>query len=532
MATIFFVATGALWLMLFTTDRLVQRDAYYFAQLGRQIRLGHGYTSGQIFPRYIPYFQERGFLHDGEWPSLHRYPVAPTVAALFQLLLSDEIVAGAAQSGIFFLLSVPLFFLLAARLTSLHVATLASVFFIGCPQVWRSSFNGMTESSAIFVLLAIFLVGFHPATRAGRGGGWLLLGGLCGLAYLARTQLLILWPLCLVQALALARGYRLASVMRFLAAASLTVSPWLARNYLVTGNPFFSFLTSRALTAKSAVFSSGSIDLELHAPIEMSAVLQAYGDQIAAKVWAHLWPNLVNPLFWWEMLGVYCLALPLALLGNLIRKPSLSGSFLLFERAALILVLANFFLVSTTYHKPRYYEAVTPFLIIILIARFWWLIGLLGRRATMARHRAAPIFFVLLLVLGAVRGLTTFIEHKTVPDRDPADRRSFEVLRQTLDAQAVIISDLSLEITLFTGRRTVRTPRDPLEVLEIDRDFIAIDAVVLSPRIRRRYRRLLESEAFRRRYGVREELPNGASFYRRSATVVPPGGVLASDPVR
>lgn len=513
----FLVGTAFLWATLFTTARFVQRDAYDYAHLGRQIRVDHSFTTRQLFPRDLPYYQEKGFLGSGMWPSLHRYPVVPLLSALFQLFTASEIRAAVVQTGVWFLLSVPLFFLLAVRLTDIKLASLATVAYIGDPQVWGSSYDGMSESFSILVLLLIFHIGLQPAIRDGRGNRWTLLGLLCGLAYLARPQLVFLLPLGMVLALTVKRRRRIRSAALFCAGVALLVTPWLLRNLAVTGDPFFSFTNSRALLAKSSSFPHGSLDLELHGPIDLPVVLDIYGDVIAAKIRTHFWPNLISPAFWWEMLSVYALFLPLFVLGLLVRRATPPKHFLFFEKIVLILVLANFLLLCTTYHKPRYYETLLPFLIIAVARRLWWLAELVSvQAAVLAAGRWLRAVVVFLLAAAILRSASTFAQHMAIPERDPSELRSYEILTEVADRESVILSDLSLEVALLSGHRTIRPPLNPEEVFEIDRNYIPIDYLLFSGWfMQSRYRAFVESETFGQEYRFLTALPNQARLFEK-----------------
>ena len=154
LALLFFVAAAVLWAATFTTARFEKRDAYDYAQLGRQIHSHQGFSTRQIFPRYVPYLAEKGYLHAEQWPSLHRaHPALPVVSAGIQLVIPDPIEASVVATGLFFVLSVPLLFLLAVRLTDLKTASLATLTFLSDPRLVRAAYDGMTESLAILLTL-------------------------------------------------------------------------------------------------------------------------------------------------------------------------------------------------------------------------------------------------------------------------------------------------------------------------------------------------------------------------------------------
>ncbi len=513
LALMFFLGTSALWAACFTVDRFIVRDAYDYAQIGRQIREGDGYTTRQIFPRHIPYIEQKGYLEE-DWPSLLRYPVSPTLNALAQLVITDPVKAAVVQTGAWFLLSVPLFFLLADRLTGLGLASVATVFYVGDPRIWRDSYNGMTESIAVLIVLAVFNLGSLPAAREGRRRTWVTLGLLAGLAYLTRTQLIVLVPLGLAWvAWAVRPSVRARSALLFLVSALVAISPWLVRNYLVTGDPLFAFTNSRNLLAHTATHTG--IDRYLHEPVDVGTVLARYGDEIGAKIVRHIWPNVVDPRFWLEAIGLYSLVIPVFVLVLILgrrRLPTQPG-FVAFERITLLLLLSNFFLVCLIYHRQRYYDTMIPLLIIVLVQRFGGLAGLIR---PVAGRRWRQGFFLLVLALAGGRALATLSEHVESPGVAEVDRRSYAMLDELIDDESVVLSDLSAQVTLYNGNRTVRTPAHPEEILEIDAEYLAVDYVLLSQHfLRPSYAAFIESEEFRQRFELQARLPNDALLFRR-----------------
>ena len=512
---VFFVFTVGVWLAFFSIHRFVDRDAYDYAQIGRQVRQGHGYTTRQIFPRHIPYIEQKGTLGE-DWPSLLRYPVSPTLNALAQRLVADPVQAAVVQSGVCFLLSVPLFFLLAARLTDSKWASVATVFYVGDPRIWRDSYNGMTESVALLVVLAVFYLGFLPATREGRNSIWATLGLLCGLAYLTRTQLIVLVPLGLaVAAFAVRVGARRRSAFLFLTCALLAISPWLMRNFLVTGDPLFAFTNSRNFLARTATHSS--IDRYLHEPVDVGTVLTRYHGEIFDKVVGHFWPNVVDPSFWFEALGVYAAVFPALVLALALRRwlPPVRREFILFERVTLLLLLSNFIVVCLIYHRQRYYDTMIPLLAIVIVQRVGWMLSRIKQVAGL-RMRRERLAFLALFILAVGRWAVTLEDHRAAAGVPTVDLLSYELLDDLVEEESVVLSDLSAQVTLYNGNRTIRQPMHPEEVFEIDARYLQVDHILLSQRaLNPRYRAWIASADFRARFEFWQRLPNGALLFRK-----------------
>lgn len=524
LALLFFLVAVVLWTALFTTARFEKRDAYDYAQLGRQIRSQEGFSTRQIFPRYIPYLSEKGYLDSERWPSLHRYPALPVAAAFFQLFIPDIVVAAVVETGVFFLLSVPLLFLLAARISDLKVASLATLVYLGDPRIVRGAYDGMTESLAILLLLLVAHAVFRLGTLRGQSGSWLLIGVLCGTIYLTRTQLVFVLPLTILFALVALEGRRLRSSLLVLAAMIVTIAPWQARNYAVVGDPFFSFNTTRALLARTD--ASHRIDLVLDAPVDFLEVIRTHGPEIGAKIGHNLWPSVVDPSFWFQVLGFYALCFPAFVIGLIAdrRQQRLVG---LFETSVVVFCLASFLMVSTTYHRPRYYETLIPFIIILLARRARWLIEVAFSKRAGAAKKLEAVAMAMLFLLAGYRVLVTFSDHSQYAVLQPHSDTSFQALADIVKPESIIASDLSLEITVHNGNRTVRLPSEPGDILEIDGSYLRIDYLVISEHVARRdhYRRFVESADFRQRYRMVTRLPNQARVYVRTVgTAASPSG--------
>lgn len=131
---------------------------------------------------------------------------------------------------------------LARRVLNDVGALLAAVLYLATP--WTIVVGSLAYNDGA---IALFLaVGTLVALRSG-GALWqrgatlgLLLGAACG-AKLTASGFVVL-PLVAV-AVSLRRGKAIPTLLIAAGAATLTLSPWLLRNGLATGNPFFPFLT-------------------------------------------------------------------------------------------------------------------------------------------------------------------------------------------------------------------------------------------------------------------------------------------------
>jgi hypothetical protein len=515
-ALVFSFIAAVLWVSCFSVARFADRDAFDYAQIGRQLRQGEGFTTRQTFPRHIPYMAQRGMV-DAPWPSLLRYPVLPALDAAAQTLEPDPVRASIIVSGICYLASVPLFFLLAVRLFGTGLACLATLLYLGDPNIIRNSYNGMTESPSVLLVLALLGIWFSRSSDARSLKSWVTLGVLTGVAYLTRTQLIVCVPLVLLGVvLTVPARLRRRAALVFLASALCTVSPWLVRNYLVTNDPFFAFTNTRNLLAHTAHHTG--VDRFLDEPVQMTTVLADYGDEILDKIWKNFWPKVVEPAFWFKRVGWYLLLPPLAILGLAFPKKWALGDRNLrhFEAATVLFMAANFAVVCLIYHRPRYYDPLLPLLSIVCVARGAWLCRTAAPRMT---SRLRNGVFVGVLAIAGVRLAAGLADHRDMAVTQRFEPATYQRVQQLTDRDDLIVSDLSAEVTLFLGNPTVRYPARPEELLVIDRDYLEVDAVLLSPTgLRQDYQRFVESSDFLAKFVPTAHLPNQAVLYQKNTT--------------
>ena len=256
-------------------------EAMDAAQLARNISEGKGYTTLFIRPFSVYLVQRRNQAKSSEpagagtdfaqlktmHPDLANPPVYPVVLAglmkvlpfhygvdlkkpfwsdngKFSIYEPDFLIALFNQ--ILLMIAVVLTFLIAQKLFDIGAAVLAALLTIGCELLWRFSSSGL----ATMLLLVIFMglawcilkieeVAREPQPRA----PWLLglafaAGALAGVG--ALTQYAFGWVIVpVVLFLVFFSGQRrVTHALAALAAFAIVLSPWIVRNFMVSGTPF------------------------------------------------------------------------------------------------------------------------------------------------------------------------------------------------------------------------------------------------------------------------------------------------------
>lgn len=249
-------------------------EAMEMAQLARNLAEGRGYTTLCIRPltihlvkktneerQRVPVIngvRDPARLHTGH-PDIVNPPVYPVLlAGLFKVLplpqrvearppfrFAPEMAIAVLNQGLFLVL-LGLTFWLARRLFDPAVAWLSAVLMLVTEVFWRFALSGLSTMLVLvwFVLLAICLVqaeqiGREAPERSGRLFAWAALAGLVvGLGCLTRYAfgwLIVPAVLCLWW---FAGPRRRPAALLALAVFVVTITPWVVRNWHVSGLPF------------------------------------------------------------------------------------------------------------------------------------------------------------------------------------------------------------------------------------------------------------------------------------------------------
>lgn len=212
--------------------QLLHPGAMDAAQTARNILEGKGFVTSQLTPLSLYAAHTRVPIPDVTNPPL--YPM--TLALLFGAFGARDSVA-IAVSLAFFALSTLMVFMLARRLFSLAAAALAAALFSTQFETAKLAVSGSSAMMAAFLTVWFWYLLTVPGEHGPRQ--YAKAGALFGLGCLAHYGLALLVPAVLIYVwFASARRKGLA-VAAFAAAGLLVTLPWMIRNALVAGSPFF-----------------------------------------------------------------------------------------------------------------------------------------------------------------------------------------------------------------------------------------------------------------------------------------------------
>lgn len=228
------------------------------AQIARRIADGKGFTTGYIRPAALGLIQKKTGVSQVEvsnLPDFSQAPLHPWITSFglrmikgdWKMSRTDIIYAGdriiAGLGILFFLLSVGVWYFVAARLFDSKLALFASAGVLLTDLMWSFSLSGLPQMLALLlfslaILFTLFAMDAQDKENTTMMIVWLGASGLfLGLVTLAHGLGFWIFAGWLVFAALYFRPMGLVALAA-LAAYILVLSPWLVRNYQVCGNPF------------------------------------------------------------------------------------------------------------------------------------------------------------------------------------------------------------------------------------------------------------------------------------------------------
>lgn len=221
------------------------------AQIGRALASGHGWRTNLIRPRAVGQLAAHNKNILRVYYDTCNAPLPPLVDAValfpvksrWKMQQSDIVYIGdkaiATLSILLFLASVVVLFFLARRLFDERLAFLACGLVLFCDTLWQYSLSGLPQM-LMLLLFNLTLYALARAVEAKTSGGasfrWLAAVG-AGFGLLALSHALTIWMFAAALFFCVfffrPRGR---AALIILASFAIIYTPWLLRNFLITGN--------------------------------------------------------------------------------------------------------------------------------------------------------------------------------------------------------------------------------------------------------------------------------------------------------
>ena len=213
---------------------ILSSDAAIYADIARNITMGHGPTSNITMPVYTNFVPQTKY---GTWPAFYP-PLYPLLIAASFKIFGVSNFSAVLVNGFFFVATIPLIYLLAKKLFAREVAILASIWYIFTPALLLYSITPITESLFTFlIVLTVYLILVKK--------NFFVSGLLVGLSFLTKFQGILLLSPILIYIVITQKTARLKNSLQLLigflliATTQKIVFPPLAQDFSKITNHFF-----------------------------------------------------------------------------------------------------------------------------------------------------------------------------------------------------------------------------------------------------------------------------------------------------
>ncbi|MCX7817953.1 MAG: glycosyltransferase family 39 protein [Kiritimatiellae bacterium] len=284
-----------LWFTAVRFRGLKEAEAMELAQLGHNLLRHRSMITQCIRPGTMQFMEARGRrLSVERYPDTRHPPLYPALLAAVFAPARAAFSAGGARPGelftpeqwcivplnhLFVALSAFFVFRIARRLFSARIARLTTIVFLLSRMMWEDSLSGLGLpvvwffglGAWYFLLRCTDAFGEEAAPR--RGALFLVLAAVfAGAAALTRYAALALWA-GMAAHLAFSLRRRVLAPAAFLAIALATISPWLYRNWRVTGTLWGD--APRTALYNSQLSEGDAIDRTMNSRLTFGAIRQA-----------------------------------------------------------------------------------------------------------------------------------------------------------------------------------------------------------------------------------------------------------------
>ncbi len=217
---------------------ITDENAMDYAQVAQNLAQGEGFTTNFIKPISLT----RNASLDRH-PDLTYPPIHPWFTSLIMRAVGTNDQAAALASGIPFLLTVPLVFVLTGWIFDRRTAWLATALHFTNFEILRYAISGLEVCLLSLWLLVLFMVLYQYAQRADLQPALAgAVGLLIGLIYLTKY----IWVVALIPVLiylyySTEDHTRVRTLLVVVIVFAVVISPWCYRTYQVSGNPFFTW---------------------------------------------------------------------------------------------------------------------------------------------------------------------------------------------------------------------------------------------------------------------------------------------------
>jgi len=435
----------------------------------RQFAAGHGMTTRVTVPSVLVFLARHG-REKPPWPNALRSPLA-AMSMGWLMRVTSEPMAVALSSGLFFVLSVPLIFLLGHRLGGTAAGALAACTYALSPAGLFFGSSGLNESGTIFALAGIVYLLSLPMSWPTVLGA----GVIAGIGYLGRSTMTLWAPVmvCFILWRARDRGWptALARAALFCAPLVIAVTWWGLQMQTLAGEFGYSGQSDIIIRMETGLYPGRSPALSLESWDKLEFIAQHKG--LIARKYARLaeviWPQFVT-MGGMSLLVALFVAEAVVVLAQGKRVSIHWLVYALLTLQLLLVPLASFGHGGVSVN--RYLDPFGPIAATLGAA---FAIELLRRYGASMRLAVLPLGLIV-----AITAVPTLFDLAVGPYHQQALAQSREVadyLRSHGSPEQVVASTHYADVAWASGFYAVGLPITPEEFLRMDRELLAVDWV-------------------------------------------------------
>lgn len=331
---------------------LIITDSFEYASIARNIMQGKGYQTNITAPIFLLRSNNNYF------SPLHIAPLHPYVLSLFFLIggISDKIVA--VNSGFFYIMTVIPVYLFAWRIWGRLAGITCVILLLFEPNWLCYSISGLTEPLFIFMLTSAIAV-FYLLIDKDRKSLSFLLGCLCGIARLARLNIIVFLPSIIFAFFVLKGKKAFKSSALFLLGFLILALPEMVRNYMHFGDPIFAG-NANAISVSTPQFPGLSVAGTLDLAMGSVEYILTYPKWFIEKYVGNLY-NYLNQLF--IMTNPFIFAFFITSLFSVEIEKKITSAKLVI----IVAIIIQAILLASNVTIIRYFHIFIPFIIIFAV---------------------------------------------------------------------------------------------------------------------------------------------------------------------
>ena len=225
-----------------TFTGLSNPDAMDTAQIARHLSEGDGFSTSLIRPFATVVWKSH---ITKSMPDLTHPPLFPLSTAILLVVAEARDAIIGFSSCIWYVLTIPMVYLLGIRLFDRKIALIACIFYLSCERLLQYALSGMPSTMTMFLFTCFLLFICKAQTedetgqRINNGKMFFLAGSAAGLCYLSDYMYIAIIPVALIFIMVTARKESRKLVLVFLIGFTILALPWMVRNQKLTGHPVF-----------------------------------------------------------------------------------------------------------------------------------------------------------------------------------------------------------------------------------------------------------------------------------------------------